>query len=505
MIRLALFFQLLSCQTRNIITTDCSRQSEEENGTLDHSDYHKWLYNEFQATGVDYSDRAEVEKFEERHRRFRDFEVEFERIKNRTKLTSDSVVLDLGCGSGAFVIPAAKYCREVYAADVSSNMLHLLQKKIIEQKLNNVRLYNAGLLTFWEEKGRPPMFDFILSSIVLHHLPDFWKSVALQQIADALNPDGIFYLVDVVFTFPVKNWRAGIEKLLDNMETAGGREANKHVSSEYSAYSWILEEMLQRAGFQIEQSFDDSGFLRAYVCRKKPEQEKRVITKAEARRLDVDATEHLGIPSILLMENAARSLADVFVQNAPSLNGGKPLRRALVCCGKGSNGGDGLALSRRLSLLGIECRVATFAPFESYKGDALTNLKIVRAMFRDNPEKLLFVNDSPESQNTMAANLNWCDWIVDALLGTGASGALRPPYDKVVRQLNESGKPIYAVDAPSGLDSDDGSVANDAIKATLTTSLAAIKRGLVTERAKPYVGELRVGDIGIPIAQLLKR
>ena len=462
-----------------------------------------WIYNEFQASGVDYADLSVVRNYENRHRRFRDFDAEFERICKRTGLSPNDSVLDLGCGSGAFVIPAAKYCRQVYGADVSRNMLTLLQEKLDEQKLENVRLYHAGFLTFGAIKDSPEQFDVIISSIALHHLPDFWKAVALQRVAELLKPDGVFYLYDVVFTFPVPDWQESVQRILNEMETAAGQEANKHISSEYSIFSWYLEGIFERVGLKVEQIIDDNDFLRAYVCRKVKAKETPVLSVNKVRAIDANAAERFDVPTVLLMENAARSLADVFVENAPKLNGGRVPRRVLICCGKGNNGGDGFALFRRRELLGIDCRIATFAPFNAYKGDALVNLRIVQAMTRETPEKIFYVDTSSEARQRLADSLEWTDWIVDALLGTGAVGPLRAPYDEVVPLLNAARKPIYAIDVPSGLNADDGSVATDAIKATLTTTLAAMKIGLLKEQAKPYVGDIHVGDVGVPITPLL--
>ena len=120
-----------------------------------------WMYNEFHASGVDYADLEVVRNFEERHLRFRDFDAEFHRICERTGLKPSDSALDLGCGSGAFTLRAAKYCRQVCAADVSKSMLALLKRKLDEERGQEtpqerssagtqceVKLYNAGLLTF---------------------------------------------------------------------------------------------------------------------------------------------------------------------------------------------------------------------------------------------------------------------------------------------------------------------------------------------------------------------
>ena len=110
----------------------------------------------------------------------------------------------------------------------------------------------------------------------------------------------------------------------------------------------------------------------------------------EVREVDARAVAEWRIPSLLLMENAGRGLADIFLANATRLSGGVTPRRVLICCGKGNNGGDGFVLFRRLELLGVDCRIVAVGTPESYRGDALTNLEIVRAMTSSNPEKIFF-------------------------------------------------------------------------------------------------------------------
>ena len=435
----------------------------------------KWLYNEFQHAGVDYADVEVARQFETRHRSFRNFEAEFQRIRKRVNLSRDDVVLDLGCGSGAFVIPAAQYCKKVYAVDVSAPMLTILQEKLSENKIENVETVHAGFLTY-RHQGEP--VDVVVSSIALHHLPDYWKAVALLNIANTLRPGGVFYLLDVVFTFPISDWQNGTQTILEEMSAAAGHEANTHISSEYSSFSWILEGILERVGLKIEQIIDDSDFLRAYVCRKVNPVDKSFdgVSVKQARAIDSAAAEKWNVPTLLLMENAGRSLADVFLANAARLNKDQKPRRVLLCCGKGHNGGDG----------------------------ALVNLNVIRAMFKDSPEKLIFLSDLPNSIARLHSEITWCDWIVDAILGTGASGPLRSPYDVVAQTLNSSGKPIYSIDLPSGVNADDGSADPNAIRAKLTTTLAVAKTGLITEKAREYVGELFIGDIGVPISPLLE-
>lgn len=466
-----------------------------------------WIYNEFSASGVDYSDKEVVRQFEKRHQNFRDFNKEFELIKQRVSLKPTDEVLDVGCGTGAFILPASRNCKHIYGVDVSSGMLGLLQEKLESSKVSNVTLCHAGFLSFRNHIPSEQKFDVVVSSLALHHLPDVWKAVALKNIADVLKPGGRFYLYDVIYTFPIENWQHGIQRLLDDMESAAGHEAKKHVSSEFSSFSWYLEELIRKVGLQIEGTYDDYTFVRAYACCKAQNQERNnaqspVGTKL-ARLIDQDAKNKWNVPTLLLMENAAHSLLKVFLENAPRLNNNVLPKKVLVVAGKGNNGGDGFALARLLELQGIECHVATFTPFDQYQGDAKINLDILRKTFADSPEKISYYDSSCDIRDKLSQETDWCDWIVDALLGTGAKSRPNSIYGIVISSINGSKKPIYSIDVPSGLDSDSGATDSEAVRASLTTTLAVVKKGLVTENAKQYLGELHLGGIGIPVEKLL--
>jgi NAD(P)H-hydrate epimerase len=132
-------------------------------------------------------------------------------------------------------------------------------------------------------------------------------------------------------------------------------------------------------------------------------------------------------------------------------------------------------------------------------------LEIVRAATSQKPEKIFFFDGSSQAFERLEVELAQADWAVDALLGTGATGAPRTPIDGIIGALNRSGKPVYAVDVPSGLNADDGSVATEAIRAKMTTTLAVVKPGLLLDAAKPYVGELYTADIGVSVEPFLRR
>jgi len=211
-----------------------------------------------------------------------------------------------------------------------------------------------------------------------------------------------------------------------------------------------------------------------------------MLTRHQVRELDRRAMDEFSVPGIVLMENAGRGVADTIVEL------GLP-GPVLICCGKGNNAGDGLVIARHLENRGLATGVLLWAKPDQLPPDAATNLKIVRAA--GIPLEMM---EADQSAGALAARLAEAGTIIDALLGTGATGEPRPPLDQVIDQLNGSGKPIVAVDLPSGLDCDTGQAARHTIRAAHTCTFVAPKPGLLAPHAAPYVGQLHVIDIGAP-------
>ncbi len=211
-----------------------------------------------------------------------------------------------------------------------------------------------------------------------------------------------------------------------------------------------------------------------------------VLDRKQARELDRRATEELGIPSIVLMENAGRGAADLLCRLG--ING-----TVLICCGRGNNGGDGFVLARHLDLRGYPVRVALWADPATLTGDADTNYHIlVRSGI---PIKVFLTEQDCEHFVEECRN---AAWIVDALLGTGSAGKPRSPIDRVIEVINQSGVPVLALDLPSGLDCDTGDAAVPTVRARHTCTFAAWKRGFLAPQAKEFLGEVHVADIGVP-------
>ena len=225
-----------------------------------------WQYDERAKAGVDYADPATAAEYDQRHAGFRDFEKDARLIMERLGLKPEHRVIDFGCGTGAFVIPAARSCRKVYAVDISQAMLDRCAEKARTAGIANIETCRAGFLTY-EHRGDP--VDAVVSVVAFHHLPDFWKAVALRRMYHMLKPGGKLYLFDVVFSFPVESCRSELDNWVNEMyETAGWAMAEEtviHIREEYSTFDWIMEGMLERAGFRIEQKLSELPNCLAYV------------------------------------------------------------------------------------------------------------------------------------------------------------------------------------------------------------------------------------------------
>jgi NAD(P)H-hydrate epimerase len=215
----------------------------------------------------------------------------------------------------------------------------------------------------------------------------------------------------------------------------------------------------------------------------------QVLNRNQVRELDRRAIEEFGVPGIVLMENAGRGVAEFVASLVPR----PPTAPVVICCGKGNNAGDGFVIARHLDNRGIPVEILLFAEPGEIQGDAATNLAIVQNSGIEPEEFTSNVDD--ESLQTRLAR---AACLVDALLGTGARGAPRPPLDRVIRAMNASGKRIVAVDLPSGLDCDSGEAPGEAICAAHTCTFVAPKPGLLLDRAREFVGQLHVIDIGAP-------
>jgi NAD(P)H-hydrate epimerase len=211
------------------------------------------------------------------------------------------------------------------------------------------------------------------------------------------------------------------------------------------------------------------------------------ISRDQSRELDRRAISDYGIPSMILMENAGRGSVDVLEKLG--ING-----PVVILCGKGNNAGDGFVIARHLEIRGYDARVVLLCPPTELRGDAATNFAIMQ---KTNVPIFEVSAASPAAFDECARGATW---LVDAMLGTGAVGEPRPPFDVAIDWMNSrpAGSKVLAVDVPSGLDCDTGQPAAHTVRADHTCTFAAMKIGFVQPSAKPYTGVLHVCDIGVP-------
>jgi hydroxyethylthiazole kinase-like uncharacterized protein yjeF len=248
--------------------------------------------------------------------------------------------------------------------------------------------------------------------------------------------------------------------------------------------------------------------------------------------VDAYSINQLGVPGVVLMENAGRNAAELIAgwlrRSGAAIRGSRTSERGgrgaavAVVCGKGNNGGDGFVIARHLFRIGFDVWVDLAADPQSLSGDAAINHASAAAL--GIPMYSLLA-----SADLRVARRRWrrADCVVDALLGTGFTGEVREPLAGVIRGVNalrgdskgRLARPqkhagvarlvrrplIVAVDVPSGLDCDTGTAAGEVVRADRTVTFLASKVGFAQASARPYVGRFSVADIGVPLSAILER
>jgi SAM-dependent methyltransferase len=188
-------------------------------------------------------------------------------------LNAGSTVLDLGAGTGQFTLAVAPVCSRVIAVDVSAPMLDRLRSSVAAAGLDNVEIVEAGFISY--EHERAPV-DVAYSRFALHHLPDFWKAHALVRVARCTRPGGLLRLWDIVYSFApeeaggrVERWCASLPDTGDDTDWVRA-DVEEHVRDEHSTFTWLLEPMLERSGFDIQATeYSDDGIFAKYVARRR--------------------------------------------------------------------------------------------------------------------------------------------------------------------------------------------------------------------------------------------
>jgi NAD(P)H-hydrate epimerase len=215
-----------------------------------------------------------------------------------------------------------------------------------------------------------------------------------------------------------------------------------------------------------------------------------LLTREQARRVDRIAMEKYGLSGLVLMENAGRGVVDVLLEVEPSVH------RVAILCGKGNNAGDGFVIARHLAIRGVKATTLLISPPDELAGDARVNFDVLVRSDVD----IVDLSDAATSElpALLSCYASGATWLIDALLGTGATGAPREPMAAAISWMNAQAVRRLAVDVPSGLDCDTGEAAGVAVRADVTCTFAANKTGFAAKGADAFLGDVRIVSIGTP-------
>lgn len=215
------------------------------------------------------------------------------------------------------------------------------------------------------------------------------------------------------------------------------------------------------------------------------------VTREEMQEIDRRAIEEVGIPSMVLMENAGRAIAGAALE----LYRSRSLDGITILAGPGNNGGDGLVAGRHLGNLS-DRDVDVLFTGDPEKQDETSNAARNRSLLQH--YDVAYRNVDPEQYEDWLPGEESSRLVVDALFGTGLDSDVRPPYREMISAINDRLFPVLSVDLPSGLDANTGRPLGISIESHLTVTFGAPKKGLVKERAIQYVGSLKIVDISLP-------
>lgn len=210
------------------------------------------------------------------------------------------------------------------------------------------------------------------------------------------------------------------------------------------------------------------------------------VSAAEMQAIDRKAIEQFGIPSLLLMENAGRGIAELIVHQTRG-------KRVTILAGSGNNGGDGLVVARHLHNHGYNVFVLLFSDPSAFKSDPAINYGILQKM-----KISLHRMSDQDTDDFLRETILRSDVVVDALFGVGLARPLTGLSRTAVEVVNDVAKQVVAVDLPSGIHSDTGEVMGCAVKATLTATLGLLKAGLMRSEGPRYAGKIALVDISLP-------
>lgn len=226
-----------------------------------------WQYDEFRQVGLDFESLSQVAAYDARQG---DLGIYFDKLLDRLGVKQGHVLIDVGAGTAKLARAAAARGAEAHAVDISKAMLSHAEASMASAGANGVVFHHAGFLSF---ECQAETADWVMSFNALHHLPEFWKQVAIERMASWLKPGANLVLRDVIFSFDQANYREGIEHWISQVAGDGATgwsraDFEAHVRDEYSTYAWIIEGMMARAGFEIVSKDTSLGAYAEYVARK---------------------------------------------------------------------------------------------------------------------------------------------------------------------------------------------------------------------------------------------
>jgi NAD(P)H-hydrate epimerase len=217
----------------------------------------------------------------------------------------------------------------------------------------------------------------------------------------------------------------------------------------------------------------------------------RVLNAAQMREADERAIQEIGIPSIVLMENAGRQVVAALEASFGDLASSE----VAILCGRGNNGGDGFVVARTLHQRGVDVSVFVIGSVADVRGDARQNLEILGRLGLTAVEIA-----GGQDWELHFSEIAECDVIVDAIFGTGLKAPLAGLLETIAADVNGSGIPVVAVDLPSGLSADTSEIIGECVRATITVTMGAPKLPLILPPADACAGRIVIADIGIPVS-----
>jgi len=238
--------------------------------TVELIDRPAWRYEQMQPGGVNDPSVRYARTYDERHQAFGNYGRQAEEILAFLGADGQRTALDMGRGTGAYALHAARYYRNIPAGDISQAMLKCTRRKAGSARLTNIALHRDGFLTCDHNREDEPV-GAIVSVAALHHPPDFWKLVGLRRLASMLKPDGGFYLLlDAVFSFDIALYESPLRQFAESSSNqarpAARVESQTRLRDEYRICQPIIEGLLGRTGLQRGTADVADEFLAVYSC-----------------------------------------------------------------------------------------------------------------------------------------------------------------------------------------------------------------------------------------------